>query len=467
MNFNWFLALITQCSSFIRDTLPKCFATLRRAPAGCVLLGMIVLPTLANSEIKPPSEQTWHGVEQFTDWEKKRVDLRTDTPRNAQIPYQPAEPFPFTAPFTAEEMGYRAFNFTHMARWSHVMADAHGTITKDGYLTQGVVVIMVDQMQSPNAQSQILSEPGAPYSRMMLYYTYPPKSDGSQQMWILRRSGLEKPAKLDYFAYTPSLRRVRRQPPPRRETPLPGLAQSFDDILGVEPWELDWRLIGADTLYETVRFPGNRKNITLAEPNGKFYDTPTDSIKPMGKRYPFYQKDGGVNCFVLVATPDRKWLPEYKVSKIVYWLDQYYFYPLRIERYDEEGKLKMIEVRTATNENRSLPDGQGYASSISIYYDVERDLIAYSLHDAHFMREWTEDDLMHFTPDFMRRRWLKYPQKSQSMVKSPEEYYLRPSLLEGRFPNDRPVSVSPAVAARIVAQDKAGHLVFDNVAARP
>jgi len=221
--------------------------------------------------------------------------------------------------------------------------------------------------------------------------------------------------------------------------------------------------MGADTLYETVRFPDNRKTITLAEPSGRFYDVATGSIKMMQERYPFYRKDGGVNCFVVVATPKRDWLPDYKVSKVIYWLDQYYFYPLRIERYDEEGKLKMIEVRIARQENKGLPDGQGFASHLVVYFDAELDLISYSLHDAHLMQEWTEDDLAAFTPDFMRRRWLKYPQQSQSMVESPEEYYLRPALLAERFPDERSLALRATIAARIAAQNKAGHLVFGSV----
>ncbi|MEZ0123044.1 MAG: DUF1329 domain-containing protein [Candidatus Reddybacter sp.] len=438
-----------------------------RTLSACAILGLLVFSVVAKSESANNSEsigvQTWRTLDQLTSWERERIDFHTNTPRDKKIPYLPAEPFPFTTPYTAEEMGFRAMTFTHTARWSHVMADAFGTITKEGYLTQGVTVAMVDQMDSPNAASQIAKKPGEAYSRHMYYYTYPPKSDGVQEMWVLRRTGLESPAKLDYFAYTPSLRRVRRQPPPRRETPFPGVAQSFDDILGLEAWEFDWRLIGADVLHETVRFPTNRKAITLAEPNGRFYDVATDSIKLMQERYPFYREDGGVNCFVVVGTPKKDWLPDFEVSKVVYWLDQYYFYPLRIERYDKEGKLKMIEVRIAQQENKALPNGEGFASNLVVYFDAELDLISYSLHDAHLMQEWTEEDLAAFTPDFMRRRWLKYPQQSQSMVNSPEEYYLRPSLFAERFPSERSMTVSPAIAARITAQNKAGHLVFGSV----
>ena len=398
--------------------------------------------------------------DQLTDWERARFDSRTETPRDLKTGYLPAEPFPFEAPFTAEEMGYRTMDFTHTARWSHVIADAFGTLTKAGYLSQGVTIGMIDQMLAPNASGQIAAEPGDIYARHLYYYTYPPKNDGVQELWALRRTGLESPEKLDYFAYTPSLRRVRRQPPPRRETSFPDTVQSFDDILGLESWEFGWRLIGADTLYRTVRFPTTRPSITLSEASGKFYEVKTDSIKMMSDRYPFYRNDGGVNCFVLVAKPKEKWLPDYKVSKIIYWVDQYYFYPLRIERYDENDKLKMVEVRLAHRENKSLPEGQGYASRLVVYFDAEEDILSYSLHDAHMVYNWSEEEKGLFTPDFMRRGWRRYPQDSQSMVSSPEQFYLRPDLLKNHFPGERPVSVSPSVQARIDAQNKAGHLVF-------
>lgn len=424
-----------------------------------LLLGLMVFAVGVNGQVSPVSNKSWRTLDQLNSGERARIDLRTHTPRDPKTGYLPAEPFPFTPPYTAEEMGYRTMDFPHTAPWSHVMADAFGTITKAGYLSQGITVGVIDQVLS--VRDHIYAESGANYARIMYYYTYPPKNDGVQEIWSLRRTGLESPVKMDYFAYTPSLRRVRRQPPPRRDTAFPGFAQSFDDIIGLESWEFDWHLMGADTLYETVRFPKTRPEITLAKADGRFYDVATHAIRPMGENYPFYREDEGVDCFVVIATPKRDWLPDYKVSKIIYWLDQHYFYPMRIEQYDELGKLKTIEVRLAKQQNKALPEGQGYTGLLSVYFHVQLDLVSYSLHDAHRVQEWTEDDLMIFTPDFMRRGWLKYPQKTQSMVDFPDQFYLRPALLEERFPEERSVSVSPAVAARIAAQEKAGHLVFD------
>ena len=47
--------------------------------------------------------------------------------------------------YTAEEVAYRAMNFTLVARWSHIYASVFGVITKSGYLTEGITVSMINQ----------------------------------------------------------------------------------------------------------------------------------------------------------------------------------------------------------------------------------------------------------------------------------------------------------------------------------
>jgi hypothetical protein len=85
----------------------------------------------------------------------------------------------------------------------------------------------------------------------------------------------------------------------------------------------------------------------------------------------------------------------------------------------------------------------------------------YSFHDAHRIVEWSDDEkAVMFSPDFMRRRWLKYRQRTQAQVDSPEQFYLRPSLEREKWPEERPMRLAPDVEARIRAQDAAGHLVF-------
>lgn len=48
---------------------------------------------------------------------------------------------------------------------------------------------------------------------------------------------------------------------------------------------------------------------------------------------------------------------------------------------------------------------------------------------------------------------------------SPEQYFLRPQLHLGKFPETRTINVPDYVTRRIALQDAAGHLVFDDQAA--
>ncbi len=89
--------------------------------------------------------------------------------------------------------------------------------------------------------------------------------------------------------------------------------------------------------------------------------------------------------------------------------------------------------------------------------------MSYSLHDAHLVKEWTPKDReVLFGPDFMRRGWLMYPLKTQALVNSPAEFYLRPLLYPDKFPQERKIELSPAVERRVRAQEAAGHVVFDS-----
>lgn len=437
-----------------------------RQALSMVLLALIIAasPLNATEQADVARSGTWRILDALTDFERQRVDLSTANNGNKKTvaAYLPEETWPFAAPFSAREIGFRIMDFSHMPRWSNVMADAFGVMTNAGYLTQGVTVGMVEQTVEPGAIGQINAAPGEIYSKQIFFDIYPPKNRGLQQLWLMRRTGAENPEKLDFFIYSPSLRRVRRQPPPRRETQFPDTVQSFDDITGREAWEFNWRLLGADTLYETVRFPVTRKQITLGRANGSFYDLPVSELKMMGDAYPFYREDGGVDCFVVVAEPNRDWLPNYKISKLIYWVDQYYFYPLRIEQYDEQGQLKTVQVRLARRDNKKLAEGFGYSNNLTVYYDINEDIISYSLHDAIIVREWSEEEKAMFTPEFMRRRWLKYPQQSLALVDSPNQFYLRPHLMKERFPNERNITIADDVAARVAAQNQNGYLKFSS-----
>ena len=81
-----------------------------------------------------PATKTWRLVTELTADERALFDPHTETPRDPQYPNLPAERYPFEPPYTAEEMGYRAMEFSHSPRWSCNLIDVTGALTAQGFL---------------------------------------------------------------------------------------------------------------------------------------------------------------------------------------------------------------------------------------------------------------------------------------------------------------------------------------------
>ncbi len=418
----------------------------------------------AGGEQSSPT-RTWRLVTELTDAERALFDPRTDTPRDPQMPYLPAERYPFEPPYTAEEMGYRAMEFSHSPRWSCNLLDVTGALTAQGYLRTSKMYSPIFYVPNANGYQGLAGElygtpPGGPTRKITGQDIFPPENLGNQMVLTQYRAGGDSATRWDIFAYSPALRRVRRQPQPRRGDKLAQGAESFDDIFGRDPWEFSWNLLGVDTLYQTVRFPNTRPTVTLADPDGTLHDVPTNQLRMMGDAYPFYTADGGAECWVVEARVREEWLPNYYAPRIIYWLDKHYFYPLRIEQYGKDSNLIFVETRIAKLHNPAMGD-KGYGILFNHYWDVTLDFMRYSVHDAHEVRQWSEQDRdVFFNPGVLPRVWFFAPLKSQSEVLTPEQYFLRPTLDRDKFPASRKIELSPALEAKIQAQEAAGHLVF-------
>lgn len=430
---------------------------------GLVLLGMLLIDVgWGWAQSGRNGARTWKTVAELSGEELARLDLSTETPRHPTFPYLPAEPYPFAPPYTAEEMGFRAMEFPHQPRWSCVYADAGASIDHWGHLiVQSQSVGLVAYHSTEGLVGEVYeTAPGESFVTSLSQDLAPAEKYGNQTLFSRYRTDKRFTKKIDMFVYTPGLRRVRRQPQPRRGDRFPNQASTFDDAFGRDAWEWTWRIIGTDVLYETVRFPNTRPSITLADGEGKFRDVPVGEIKPMGKDYPAYLPDGGVACYVVEARVREDWQPNYYAPRMLYWLDQYAFYPLRIEEYGRDGNLIFIETRVAEMRNPNLKE-RGYGMMIDLYWDLTTDLLTYSVHDAHQLRQWTEEDRRaFFNPDFLRRVWFIGGVKSQSDIDRPEEFFLRPALHEDKFPGERTIQLPPDLRARIDAQEQAGRLVF-------
>jgi len=110
--------------------------------------------------------------------------LRGPGPRDSKTPYVPAEAYPYSAPYTVEQMTFRAMEFTQHARWSSVIVDVYGSMTGNGYLDQGVTITYKQWLaKTAGVQGQIDAAPGEVYQRMIHHYTYPPRIAGQQHYW--------------------------------------------------------------------------------------------------------------------------------------------------------------------------------------------------------------------------------------------------------------------------------------------
>jgi len=413
--------------------------------------------------IAQSTHKTWKTLDELSAEERTTIDPRLETPRDAQISYLPAEPYPFTPPYTAEELGYLAFELdTLRPRFSHIWLSVVQSITADGYilttLKNNTAILYFPQ---DGVASLLRMPPGTQYMRAFSQFTSPPESDGDQQLWFEYRTDLSFTKKQDRYLYRPGLRRIRRQPQPRRTDRFPNNAQSFDDLQGRDPWEFSWKILGTDVLYSTVRFPNTRAVVPITRQDGSVYEQETKALKVMGDDYPAYTSDGGVECYVVESAPRADWLPDYYCSKLIYWIDKKLFCPVRIEQYDREGKLRMVAERLERSEYPE--DGRrGYTPLVVLYWATDIDVMTAGFHDYHRKVNWLEDRWeSYFNPEFLRRGWFLSPYKSRAQVDYPDQFYLRPLLYRDKFPDHRRIELTPEVLARIAAQEEAGHMVFE------
>lgn len=408
--------------------------------------------------------RTWKTVDELSPPELRDVDLSTNTPRHAQFPYMPAEPYPFTAPYTAEEMGYRAMEFTQRPRWSCVFANVWGSLSPQGVLlSPGKSITFMDYPEPVGVGAEFTRKPGEELYRYLNQNTFPPDAESSQRMTIRYRTDRTFIKKEESFLYSPSIRRVRHQAPGRRQDKFPNQAQTMDDSTGRDAWEFSWRFVGTDILHQTVRFPVTRPTVILGNgTDGGLHEVHTADIKLMGNSYPYYTADGGVECYVVEALVREDWLPEYYAPRLLYWLEKHSFYPLRVEQYGRDGKLALIEVRLTDIFNPTQSE-RGYGPFFIVYWDIASDIMSYMVRDNHRLKQWTaEEQQIFFTPDFMRRQWYLDPAvKSQVEVVHPDQFFLRPALEEDKFPGERQIQLPAEIAARVRAQESAGRLVFE------
>src|SRR5215470_3872989 len=125
--------------------------------------------------------KTWITVDELSAEERAILDLRTDTPRDPQIPYLPLERFPFAPPYTAEEMGYRAMEFPHSPYWNCTLIDIAMSVTNTGFMDQRVSIIPILYLPEGGFAEQLYAtKPGQEVYRWLSQSVSPPERYGNQ-----------------------------------------------------------------------------------------------------------------------------------------------------------------------------------------------------------------------------------------------------------------------------------------------
>ena len=150
-------------------------------------------------------QQSWQYVSELSEAEKANIDLSTDTPRDSRVPYLPAEKFPFSPPYTAEEMGLRSMEFPHSPFWNCILIDFGGTVMHTGFLSQRLSIIPILYLPENGFLEHLYqARPGQELYRWLSQAVSPPERYGTQSLFIGYRTDQSFTTKLDMFAYAPA-----------------------------------------------------------------------------------------------------------------------------------------------------------------------------------------------------------------------------------------------------------------------
>jgi hypothetical protein len=372
---------------------------------------------------------------------------------------------PFAAPYSAEEMGLRAMEFTHTPSWNCLLIDIGVTITADGFFDQQIAtsaVLSLPQRRFPRQRYDL--QPGQELFRWISHSENPQYPEDTAIVQVGYHTGKNNDIALTTFFPRPGLSPMRLSL--RRGERLPRGIGTIDDVVGRNAGDFAWRILGSDILDRTIRFPATQQQLVVPDTEGRAVTISTQTVKMVGEDYPGYTANGAVPCYVVEAVPRKESLPNYYLSKLIYWLDQRSFFPLRIEQYDRTGKLTFITVRIASLMNPKMKE-RGYAGFLELSWDLPRDMMTSSIHTL-IPKDWSEEERqLFFQPESVQWKW-PFPALAQfPQLHSAEEFYLRPDLSIEKFLQERKITLSPELTARIKAQEREGHLVFDYPDTRP
>jgi hypothetical protein len=310
------------------------------------------------------TERTWNGVSEPSLHKRENLDLKARSSPHTQQTYPSKEGFLPAASLSPEEMGMRAMEFPHTPLWDCLLIDIGATVTAGGFLDQQISTSAVLYLPQREFRGQLYDiQPGQELFRWISQSVNSQNPEDTAIIQVGYQTGKNHDVALTTFFPRPGLPPLRASI--SRGERLPRGIGTIDDVVGRNAEDFAWRILGSDILERTIRFPTTLKQLVVPDTEGRPVTIPPQAVKIMGEDYPGYTANGAVPCYVVEAMPRPELLPNYYLSKLVYWLDQRSFFPLRIEQYDRTGKLMFITVRTASLANPKLKERE-YASFLEL-----------------------------------------------------------------------------------------------------
>jgi len=206
------------------------------------------------------AERTWRTVQELSLHERKNLDLSTQSSRGPQHSHLPKEKIPFTAQYSAEEMGIRAMGFPHTPPWNCLLIDIGTTVTADGFLDQQVGTSAILSLPHPGSSSQELF-------RWISQSMNSQDPEDTAVVQVGYHTGNSNDAALTTFFPRPGLPPLRSSI--SRGERLPRGIGTIEDVVGRNVTDFSWRILGSEMLDRTIRFPATQEQLVVPDAEGR------------------------------------------------------------------------------------------------------------------------------------------------------------------------------------------------------
>lgn len=273
--------------------------------------------------------ELWKQVKWSPNRDKSWVELKkpiTEGPRHPKYPWLPAEEFPFTEPFTGEEIAFRSAETYFFGTYD--ISFVSRRTNKRGHMIERYAV--AKYQKTADYKDVIYPDrglkPGECWFRILQIYETPPETRAQGFLVKIYKEDPENVHHPDYWMYLPAIKRLRRMGSGDKEDDVTGADISWDDLYMRQAWDDTHKLIGTDCIFEGETMYEN----TLGRP--EIWANHTSPYKKHGDSY-YYE------CYVIESKSKD---PKYYLSRRLAWVEKETFLKIREEQYDRKGDLFRI-----------------------------------------------------------------------------------------------------------------------------